>query len=239
MGEYVALLDSDDVWGDGFLSASIGAIEAYDCDLVWSNYRIVSLSGEIDCENQFREQRGYLAQYRNSGGPWHLVQGQAATKLFSRRLPLIPSAAVMRRRFAQIEPAEWVRAGPDLYFFPLNVLRSNQRVAFGDEVAWTQRIGTNNIRQGSNKQRSLLESDIQVKQALHSDPLWDVCERQALADRIADDLFSLSYHERLDGAFKPAVEHLLESFWLRPNFWMAKELAKIAWTAAASVIRPD
>ncbi len=128
-GEFLALLDPDDFWGDNYLRRAVSGIG--DADLCFQGARIVDENGVDHGVRMASRMDGLVARFPES--------------LFSENF-LLPSCTFLHRRV--IEQVGGFSRRPDLMYaadwdFYLRCIRKNQRFVFlgGDECRYRKHSG--------------------------------------------------------------------------------------------------
>ena len=96
-GEYIASLDSDDVWYGSFLAECVSALNRYNVDFVFSNWRVKGSQVNPLYGNGFASYK-YLDGYRRlEVEGWNVLDQSQTRHLFVRHSPAPSSATVLRR----------------------------------------------------------------------------------------------------------------------------------------------
>lgn len=145
-GEYVASLDSDDLWGEDFLARSVECLEAFRLDFVFTNW--VKLRGE---QSDFSEwlQNGKWRQYQTQRqGEWSLLTPLQVRKMFLEICPAPSSSLVIRRDSIVSGWGEHMRIADDWYLILEMALHRPCRAAFSLTPRWKKRVDGQNVYDG-------------------------------------------------------------------------------------------
>jgi glycosyltransferase involved in cell wall biosynthesis len=144
-GEYVASLDSDDIWDPGFLSSGIGQLRP-ELSLVFMNWR--ADNGHNGLELFFRQttaRQRYLTQA--VGNWWHLNVAQTR-RLMLETCPAPSSALIIRRNVMLGGWNEQMLIADDWCLLLDIVMQQPAAAAFTLAPHWLKRIHGENIYDG-------------------------------------------------------------------------------------------
>ncbi|MFN2531856.1 MAG: glycosyltransferase family 2 protein [Pyrinomonadaceae bacterium] len=146
-GEYIASLDSDDLWDEDFLSTSIGCIEARNLDFVFINWTKVMHGSELQSSEWLRGRKWkrYSAQRH---GDWFFLNPEDVRKLFLERNPAPSSSLVIRRSSIFSGWGEQMRIANDWYLVLDTVLHRDCFAAFTLVPRWKKGVDGTNIYDG-------------------------------------------------------------------------------------------
>src|SRR5690349_581518 len=85
-GEYIASLDSDDLWDEDFLATSIACIAARDLDFVFINWTKV-LPGSQSQPSEWLRDRKWKRYSGRRDGDWFMLNPRDLRKLFLKHNP--------------------------------------------------------------------------------------------------------------------------------------------------------
>jgi glycosyltransferase involved in cell wall biosynthesis len=145
-GEYVASLDSDDLWDEDFLSSSVAELERSGLDFVFSNWR--------DREGHPSRLRRWIkeSQWREflpaAVDGWPLLSPEQNRMMFLTTCYAPTSAFVLRRDSIVSGWGEEVKIADDWYLILEMVLTKPIRSAFTLRPMWTKRMDGKNISDG-------------------------------------------------------------------------------------------
>lgn len=216
-GRYIASLDSDDVWDPTFLKVAVDAIERYEADFVFLNWRQVS-EGEYRCSDLERNRE--LQRYdSNTDEGWaQLGPGELRT-LFLKGCAAPSSALVARRASFLSNWNEEMRIADDWYLLLEMVLMKPCRAAFTRLPYWTKKVHSTNIYHGRDDLEII--SDL----GLHDEVIMsrDFCEQLSwrekaiLNRRLSAHHFNFSrFTLRRGGLSLKALSSMIRAFALAP-----------------------
>lgn len=163
-GDYIASLDSDDIWHKDFLTVAVGALERYDADFVFLNWTEV-FGSEIQksgWEKSHKWEKYFKDVDENN---WSFLNGKQARRLFLETCPA-PSSALLIRRSSFVAPwNEDMRIADDWCLILEMVLAKSCRAAFTMSHHWTKFIHESNIYHG--REQTQIIQDL----GLHDEPL--------------------------------------------------------------------
>ena len=146
-GEYIASLDSDDLWDEDFLATSIDCIEARDLDFVFINWTKVTHGGKLQSSEWLRDRK--WKQYSpQRDGDWFMLNPQDVRKLFLKHNPAPSSSLVIRRGSIVSGWGEQMRIANDWYLVLDTVLHRDCYAAFTLTPRWKKRVDGTNIYDG-------------------------------------------------------------------------------------------
>lgn len=150
-GEYIATLDSDDIWFSEFLSDSIKCIEKHNLDFVFLNW--ISMDGKENFLCSWEQNRSFQNFNLKCYADWFLLGAQELRRIYLEGSPS-PSSSLLIRRSSII--STWnndVMLADDWLLILEMVLRKPCCAAFTLKPYWLKRVFDDNIYDG----RDLLE----------------------------------------------------------------------------------
>lgn len=145
-GEYIASLDSDDLWDEDFLATSIECLEAHNLDFVFTDWRKV-IDGQLQPSEWLRD--GKWKRYRaQREGDWFVLNPADVRKLFLERNPAPSSSLVARRSSIFSGWGEQMQIANDWYLVLEMALRRDCVAAFTLVPRWRKRVDGTNIYDG-------------------------------------------------------------------------------------------
>lgn len=150
-GEYVATLDTDDVWMPEFLTVTLNKLIKDNLDFAFANWQQEDKKGKW---NDYFANYSYIKPYVNlTINDWYVFEYTQLRKLYSLSCPS-PSSAVVMRRSAM--PAlgwneEMVVADDWCLYLDMILNNPNLKVAFTKTPLWKKAIGINNLMDGRNR----------------------------------------------------------------------------------------
>ena len=154
-GEFIASLDSDDLWDEDFLARSVAAMEDFELDFVFSSWR--ARPGERFFIDKWlrrnRRQRRPLEQR----GDWNLLTPQQTRDLYITGCPSPSSSLVMRRTSMVSNWTSEAKISDDWQVVLEMVLRRPCRAGFALTALWSKRTDGQNICDGRLKEEVVRE----------------------------------------------------------------------------------
>ena len=145
-GEYVASLDSDDLWDADFLSRSVECLETHQLDFVFTNWTKARAS-QLQPSEWLRD--GKWKPYQTDRrGEWWLLTPQQVRKLFLERCSAPSSSLLLRRNSIVSGWGEHMQIADDWYLILEMVLRRPCKTAFSLTPRWRKRTDGRNIYDG-------------------------------------------------------------------------------------------
>jgi glycosyltransferase involved in cell wall biosynthesis len=145
-GEYIASLDSDDLWNRDFLVSSVECLETHQLDFVFTNWTKVRGSQSLPSE-WLRDGKWRKYQTRRHA-EWSLLDAAEVRKLFLKICPA-PSSSVLIRRDAIVSGwGEHMQIADDWYMILEMALHRPCTAAFSLTPRWRKRIDGKNVYDG-------------------------------------------------------------------------------------------
>lgn len=157
-GNYIATLDSDDVWDEDFLTESVKCLEQNNLDFTFTNWR--TRKSEEILPNVW-ERSDILKNY--TGKPsdeWFLLDSKQLRELFIKSC-LAPSSSFLIRR--DCLPSGWnidLKIADDWCLILDMVLSKPLRAAFTLRPMWTKHVHDHNIYDGQSRKKVAQELEI-------------------------------------------------------------------------------
>ena len=162
-GEYIASLDSDDLWNEDFLEKSIGCLEAFGLDFVFSDW--ITIRNGKPYASEWRRRRKWRPYVRHPQGEWFLLTPADVRSLFLDICPAPSSSLVIRRKSIFSGWRQQMRIADDWYLILEMALNRPCKAAFSLTPRWRKRVDGKNIYDG----RPFLETR---ELYLHDHPLF-------------------------------------------------------------------
>lgn len=171
-GEYIASLDSDDIWFENFLETAVAALERYEADFVFLNWTEFSDIGQNASD---MEQDGILQKYsKQKDGDWTILDEKEVRDLFVRSCPAPSSALLMKHSSIASGWNEKMKIADDWFLILEMVLKKSCRAAFTLTPHWRKYTHIDNIYHGRDPLEVLTEF------GLHDEPLFAESFRELL-----------------------------------------------------------
>jgi glycosyltransferase involved in cell wall biosynthesis len=148
-GEYIASLDSDDVWDEDFLKVAVEAIERFAADFVFLNWRD-SYDG-IHRPSEWARYKELQKCIKGNSGDWTQLDAKRVRTLYLWGCPSPSSALLIRRSSIATGWNEKMKIADDWYLILEMVLSQPSRAALCSTPMWTKTVHTNNIYHGRDE----------------------------------------------------------------------------------------
>lgn len=147
-GEYVASLDSDDVWSPKFLESCLSALEANKLDFVFTNWlQVINEKQGFD----FFQTSGLLTPYyKNDTSDWVMLSNAELRKLYINACPSPSSSLVIRRSSIIKGWNEQLHIADDWCLLLDIILKKECKAAFTLQNLWFKHVDGKNIYDGRN-----------------------------------------------------------------------------------------
>jgi glycosyltransferase involved in cell wall biosynthesis len=182
-GEYIASLDSDDLWETDFLSRSVSCLEAFHLDFVFTNWDKIKL-GELYPSEWLRD--GKWQRYRtNRQGDWFLLTPEQVRRLFLDICPAPSSSLLVRRSSIVSGWGERMLIADDWYLLLEIALHRSCRAAFTLTQRWQKRVDGKNVYDGQPAIETLRKLYLHDQRSFRADfkALLSLSEQRRLARR--------------------------------------------------------
>jgi len=204
-GEWVAMLDQDDLWDPSKIERQVVAIRTGDA-VIHCNARIIDASGQI-----------VLAAMRRAD-----VEAYATiVDLFITKLPSAPTVLIRKESYISVggfDPAN--RFGTEDYQLWLRLAAHGYRFRFVDEVLASYRVHGNNM--SGNFRRQILGVFYAIRRTRREYPgAFGPAERRACHRRLNQAEFALAWHLYDHDEYGQAWYHFCLAVWHRPSDWRA------------------
>ncbi len=145
-GEYVASLDSDDLWDADFLSRGVKCIEKFGLDFVFLNW--TKWAGGSARPSEWLRDGNWRPYQTDRRGEWCLLAPAQVRKLFLERCPAPSSSLLLRRSSIASGWGEHMQIADDWYMILGTVLRRPCTAAFSLTPRWRKRVDGQNVYDG-------------------------------------------------------------------------------------------
>lgn len=216
-GEYIASLDSDDLWHEDFLKVAVGALERYETDFVFLNWTEIFETEQL--ASSWERSKRWRKYFNHPDGEWSLLKAEEVRELFLKTCPAPSSALLIRRSSFVAGWNEEMKIADDWYLILEMVLMKPCRAAFTLSPYWTKHIHSSNIYHGRE------ELEVIRDLGLHDEPLiaeyfrerLTLIEKAILQRRLATHHFDFGrLHWQRDGFSIGALQSIATAFTLAP-----------------------
>lgn len=145
-GEYIASLDSDDLWDEDFLARSVRCLEDFQLDFVFTNW--VKMRGEQLTPSEWLRDGRWRKYRTHLRGEWSLLDAARVRKLFLEICPAPSSSLLIRRESIISGWGEHMRIADDWYLLLEMALHRPCRAAFSLTPRWKKRVDGQNVYDG-------------------------------------------------------------------------------------------
>lgn len=145
-GEYIASLDSDDLWDEDFLTRSVECLEAFQLDFVFTNW--VKMRGEQLSPSEWLRDGKWRSYRTHNRGAWSLLDPARVRKLFLEICPAPSSSLLIRRDSIVSGWGEHMQIADDWYLLLEMALHRPCRAAFTLTPRWRKRVDGRNVYDG-------------------------------------------------------------------------------------------
>ncbi len=215
-GEYIASLDSDDIWHKDFLKVAVAALEQHQADFVFLNWTEISGTNE---NASYWERSKIWQKYHNQNGEWIILNAKEVRTLFFYTCPA-PSSALLIRRSSFVSSWNEKMKIADDWSLILDMVTTKQcRAAFTLSRYWTKHIHSSNIYHGRE------ELEVISNLGLHDEPLiaerlqkhLSATEKAIMQKRLAGHYFSFGHlNLKHDGFSMKHLKPIATAFRLAP-----------------------
>jgi glycosyltransferase involved in cell wall biosynthesis len=145
-GEYIASLDSDDLWDEDFLTRSVECLEAFQLDFVFTNW--VKMRDEQLSPSEWLRDGNWKPYQTHQQGEWSLLDPAGVRKLFLDICPAPSSSLLVRRESIVTGWGEHMQIADDWYLLLEMALHRPCRAAFSLTPRWKKRVDGMNVYDG-------------------------------------------------------------------------------------------
>lgn len=194
-GEYVASLDSDDLWDEDFLARSVECLEAFRVDFAFSNW--TKVRGDAVQQSEWLRDGKWRPYRRRPRGEWFLLEPGEVRRLFLDICPAPSSSLLLRRSSIASGWGEQMQIADDWYLILDMALRRPCTAAFTLTPRWRKRVDGLNVYDGRPFADSARELYLHDYRLFKRDfgPLLTRRERLTLGLRASAHRLRLTLHE--------------------------------------------
>ncbi|MDQ2772418.1 MAG: glycosyltransferase [Bacteroidota bacterium] len=224
-GDYLASLDSDDVWEPGFLAESVALLEQHTLDFVFANWNVRTSGNGL---TRFFAGPGRTRRYcTHALGDWWLLEPAQTRRLFIETCPAPSSALVLRRAALVGGWNEQMQIADDWCLLLDVVLSQPRRAAFTLQPRWTKHVQHDNVYDGRDQLAVIRELGFHDEQLLAKRFRQQLSrrERRIFQRRLAQHYFTYAYLSWQQASPVPVVaRHAARALYLAPLI-IAREVA--------------
>lgn len=154
-GEFIASLDSDDLWDEDFLERSVAALQEFELDLVFSNWR-ARPNERFFIDKWLRRNRRQRRPLKRRG-EWNLLTPEQTRDLYVSGCPSPSSSLIMRRTSMVSSWTNEAKIADDWQVVLEMVLRRPCHAGFTRKALWRKRVDGQNICDGRIKEEVVRE----------------------------------------------------------------------------------
>ncbi len=216
-GEYIASLDSDDIWHTGFLKASVAALEQYRLDFVFLNWTEISETEQIS--SYWERSKIWQKYFNNTDGEWSLMNAEEVRELFLELCPAPSSALLIRRSSIVSRWNEEMNIADDWHLILEMVLTRPCRAAFTLTSYWRKHIHSSNICHGREALEVIRELGLHDERliAQHFQEQLTFAEKTVLKKRLATNYFNFGrMNRKREGFSLNVLRSIATAFKLAP-----------------------
>ena len=219
-GEYLAFLDSDDLWEPEFLEAGVAGLKQTNAGMAFANWRIVEVPGKELIGDAFSEREHLLRAIEENNAQWILLESEVIRDLFIRKSFIMPSGMVFRRSSFSHDWDESLYVGEDQKFILQGLFAAEVAAVCTRRRLWTYRFHDSNHCTNNPERARVSRGEIRVKQETldcYGDSLTSD-QRKALRGSLAASWQDLGYHLAGEGDRTGAVRAYGKAWRLRPDW---------------------
>ncbi len=216
-GEYIASLDSDDVWDENFLAVAVAALEQHQMDFVFLNW--TEIAGAKHRKSDWERSNRWRKYYNNLDGDWSVLDAGEVRKLFLDTCPAPSSALLIRRSSFVSGWNEEMKIADDWFLILEMVLMKPCRAAFTLSPYWIKSIHTSNIYHGRDDLEIIRDLGLHDGALIadHFREQLTFIEKATLKRRLANHHFNFGrLNWRRDGFSYKSLQSIAKAFAIAP-----------------------
>lgn len=152
-GQFIASLDSDDIWDPEFLERCVDKLQKDELDFVFANWTQDTRTGT---PWEFLNRDPFLIPYFvNTEDKWINLEDAELRKIYIEACPSPSSSLLVRKSSIVSGWDEKINVGDDWCMYLDIILNKECRAAFTLDKLWRKRLDTNNIYDGRKRSELL------------------------------------------------------------------------------------
>lgn len=224
-GEYIASLDSDDIWQSEFLTDGVKCLEKHRLDFVFLNW--IGTDGKENFLNSRERQKIWRKMKLKRDADWFLLESEQLRRLFLEGCPS-PSSSLLIRRSSLVSTWNEQMLMADDWFLILEMVISKPcRAAFTLSPYWLKRVFGDNIYDGRDMLEIITKAIVDEQVMARSlNPHLRAAEKYIIRTRLA--CYHLNYARlkwKYEGVSKKTLSEVVSAFILAPvgiTFYLLK-----------------
>lgn len=216
-GNYIASLDSDDVWHPSFIEEAVTFLEQNNLDFVFLNW--VYHIDSVEFRSDWYRSRIWKKYRKNPFGDWFLLNPVETRRLFIETCPAPSSGLLVKKESLVTNWNEQMLIADDWCLILDMVLQKECNAGFTLKSFWAKGIQDENIYDGREPLETLkklgLHDEVLLVERFGN--LLTYKEKKIFRKRRAGHHFNLGFWDlRKRGISKKALKSIIESFKISP-----------------------
>ena len=234
-GDYVAYLESDDLWLPGFLAESVSALESHqEAFMTFSHWVPIDETGKQysakDRENlpgghplsivrEVTKDSDLATTFDNESREWNNLPYPLCREQFIKASEAVPTTSLFRGSMLKNRWREDIWAGEDRIYVLENMVHACADVVFTFKPLCCRRFHSSNLYWTNSDLLSVSERDLLAEQTLLQllGPFLSKEEHLIIKSRFLQCLLDSSYHQRKAGNARKAFSQACRAAALSPN----------------------